>query len=74
MLIIPEDIRVNCLLKGLSEKKNPYYILASVVGLQGIDTRKKINNRAALQTKKKKKKRKRGSLKTTEISYQVVPD
>lgn len=35
--LIPEDIRTTCLLKGLREKKNPYYILASVVGLQGID-------------------------------------
>jgi len=35
--LIPEDIRGTCLLKGLSERKNPYYVLASVVGLQGID-------------------------------------
>jgi len=35
--IIPEDMRATCLIKGLREKKNPYYILASVVGLQGID-------------------------------------
>lgn len=36
--LIPEDIRTSCLLKGLREKKNSYYILASVVGLQGIDS------------------------------------
>lgn len=36
--IIPEDVRASCLLKGLREKKNPYYILASVVGIQGIDS------------------------------------
>ena len=36
--LIPEEIRASCLLKGLREKKNPYYILASVVGLQGIDS------------------------------------
>lgn len=36
--LIPEDIRASCLLKGLREKKKPYYILASVVGLQGIDS------------------------------------
>lgn len=36
--LIPDDIRISCLLKGLREKKNSYYILASVVGLQGIDS------------------------------------
>jgi hypothetical protein len=36
--LIPDDIRASCLLKALSEKKNQYYILASVVGLQGIDS------------------------------------
>lgn len=36
--LIPEDIRVSCLLKGLRETKNQYYILASTVGLQGIDS------------------------------------
>lgn len=36
--LIPEEIRASCLLKGLREKKNQYYILASVVGLQGIDS------------------------------------
>lgn len=36
--LIPEDIRASYLLKGLKDKKNPYYILASVVGLQGIDS------------------------------------
>jgi hypothetical protein len=35
--LIPADIRASCLLKGLRDKKNPYYTLASVVGLQGID-------------------------------------
>lgn len=35
--LIPEDIRGSCLLKGLREKKNSYYVLASIVGLQGID-------------------------------------
>ena len=35
--LIPEDIRVSCLLKGLRERKNLYYVLASAVGLQGID-------------------------------------
>lgn len=36
--LIPDDIRAKCLLKGLNDRKNPYYILASVVGLQGIDS------------------------------------
>lgn len=36
--LIPEDIRASCLLRGLREKKKPYYILASVVGLQEVDT------------------------------------
>lgn len=36
--LIPPAIRANCLLKGLRERKNPYYVLASVVGLQGIDS------------------------------------
>jgi hypothetical protein len=36
--LIPEDIRVSCLIKGLRETKNPYYVLASAVGLQGIDS------------------------------------
>lgn len=35
--LIPEDLRGSCLLKGLREKKNSYYVLASTVGLQGID-------------------------------------
>jgi hypothetical protein len=29
---------VSCLIKGLRETKNPYYVLASAVGLQGIDS------------------------------------
>lgn len=35
--LIPEDIRGSCLIKGLRERKNRYYVLASVVGLQGVD-------------------------------------
>ncbi|WP_410509862.1 hypothetical protein RSJ42_06955 [Methanosarcina hadiensis] len=35
--LIPEDLRASCLLRGLREKKEPYYILASIVGLQGVD-------------------------------------
>lgn len=34
--LIPEDIRVSYLLKGLEERRNPYYILASIVGFQNI--------------------------------------
>ncbi len=36
--LIPGDIRASCILKGLREKKNSYYILATVVGLQGINS------------------------------------
>lgn len=35
--LIPAGMRTSCLLRGLREKKNPYYVLASIVGLQGID-------------------------------------
>lgn len=34
--LIPEDIRFSSLLKGLEERENLYYLLASIVGLQGI--------------------------------------
>jgi succinate dehydrogenase flavin-adding protein (antitoxin of CptAB toxin-antitoxin module) len=36
--LIPEDIRISYLLKGLEERRNPYYILASIVGFQNIHT------------------------------------
>lgn len=36
--LIPAGIRASCLLRGLREKKNQYYVLASVVGLQGVDS------------------------------------
>lgn len=35
--LIPEDIRFGSLLKGLEERENLYYILASTVGLQGME-------------------------------------
>lgn len=36
--LIPEDIRISYLLKGLEEREELYYILASAVGFQEIDT------------------------------------
>lgn len=34
--LIPEDIRMNAILKGLTERVHPWYVLAAVVGLQRI--------------------------------------
>ncbi|WP_440955636.1 hypothetical protein ACSAZK_01310 [Methanosarcina sp. Mfa9] len=35
--LIPEDIRFSSLLKGLEERENLYDLLASIVGLQGME-------------------------------------
>jgi len=35
--LIPEDIRFGYLLKGLEERENLYYLLATIAGLQGIN-------------------------------------
>ncbi|AKB25146.1 hypothetical protein MSMTP_1677 [Methanosarcina sp. MTP4] len=35
--LIPEDIRFSSLLKGLEERDNLYYLLASIAGLQGME-------------------------------------
>ena len=35
--LIPDDARLQALLQGLSERKVAYYVLAAVVGLQGIN-------------------------------------
>ncbi len=35
--LIPEDIRFRSLLRGLKERENLYYLLASTVGLQGME-------------------------------------
>lgn len=35
--LIPEDIRLTTLFQGLSERRVIYYVLAAVVGFQGVD-------------------------------------
>ena len=35
--LIPEEIRLPCLFRGLAKRTVAYYVLAAVVGLQGID-------------------------------------
>lgn len=42
--VIPEDIRITVLLKGLDDNENPYNILAATVGLQEIDPEQLLND------------------------------
>jgi hypothetical protein len=42
--VIPEDIRISVLLKGLDDNENPYNILAATVGLQEIDPEQLLND------------------------------
>ncbi len=45
--VIPEDIRVGVLLKGLDDNENPYNILAATVGLQDIDPEQLLDEEIA---------------------------
>lgn len=41
--VIPEDMRINYLIKGLTDRENFYNILAATVGLQEIDYEQLLN-------------------------------
>lgn len=35
--LLPEDVRLTCLFRGLAEHRVPYYVLAAIVGFQSIE-------------------------------------